>query len=218
MLTWNLFHGRSVPETPHGLANAFTAALAGWAWDVALLQEVPPWWGPRLGRACGASARTALTSRNVLLPLRRAVAVRAPHLIKSDGGGANTILVRGQPITEHRRETLRWWPERRVAHAVRTADGAWWGNLHAQVHSEERALADARTAALALLGWSAPAPRVILGGDANVRRPLAPGFRHMGGHDVDHVLARGWERVGARRLDAGPLSDHAPVLVELRPV
>ncbi|MGI8623300.1 MAG: endonuclease/exonuclease/phosphatase family protein [Solirubrobacteraceae bacterium] len=217
ILTWNLFHGRSVPEAPHGLANAFAAALSGWEWDVALLQEVPPWWGPWLGRACGASARTAFTSRNVLLPVRRAVAVRAPQLIKSNGGGANTILVRGQAVTDHRRVALRWWPERRIAHAVRTADGAWWGNLHAQVHSEARALADARTAARALLGWSASAPRVVLGGDTNVRRPVAPGFRHMGGNDVDHVLARGWERVGARRLDAGPLSDHAAVLVELRP-
>lgn len=218
VLTWNLFHGRSVPETPHGLANAFAATLAGWAWDVALLQEVPPWWGPWLGHACEASARTALTSRNVVLPLRRAVAVRAPQLIKSNGGGANTILVRGQQITEHRGVRLRWRPERRVAHAVRTTDGAWWGNFHAQVHSEERALADAATAARALLGWSAPAPRVVLGGDTNVRRPLAPGFRHMGGNNVDHVLARGWERVGAEKLDAGSLSDHAPVLVELRAV
>lgn len=217
VLTWNLFHGRSVPETPHALANAFAAALSAWEWDVALLQEMPPWWGPWLGRACGANVRTALTSRNALLPLRRAVAVRAPQLIKSNGGGANAILVRRQQVTEHRCVTLRWWPERRVAHAVRTADGAWWGNLHAQVHSEERALADARTAARALLGWSAPAPRVVLGGDTNVRRPLAPGFRHMGGHHIDHVLARGWERVGARRLDAGPLSDHTPVVVEVRP-
>ena len=35
-------------------------------------------------------------------------------------------------------------------------------------------------------------------------------------HGVDHVLARGLEPVGeARVLERGPLSDHAPVLVEL---
>ena len=71
VLTWNLFHGRSVPDTPRDRLADFAAALAAWEWDVALLQEVPPWWPPALGRACGASARTALTSRNWLLPVTR---------------------------------------------------------------------------------------------------------------------------------------------------
>ena len=217
VLTWNLFHGRSRPGAGRDLTAEFAAAIASWPWDVALLQEVPPWWGPELGRASGASARTALTSRNALPGLRRALAVRFPDVLKSEGGGANAILVRGQAITEHRRATLRRRPERRVVHAVRTADGAWWANLHAQVHSEERALADARTAAEAVLGWSGGAPRVLLGGDTNLRKPVAPGFVHLGGNWVDHVLGQGWARVGAERLDAGPLSDHAPVLVELAP-
>jgi endonuclease/exonuclease/phosphatase family metal-dependent hydrolase len=215
VLTWNLFHGRSVPGAGRDLMPEYAAAIAGWEWDVALLQEVPPWWGPTLGRTAGADARTALTSRNVLLPVRRALAVRFPDVIKSNGGGANAILVRGQAIAEHRSVVLRRRPERRVAHAVRTADGTWWANLHAQVHSEERAQADVRAAARALDGWAAGAPRLVLGGDTNVQRPVAPGFAHLGGNNVDHVLARGWTRVGARTLDAGRLSDHEPVLVEL---
>ena len=70
VLTWNLFHGRSVPSAGRNLLNEFAARLNGWAWDVALLQEVPPWWPPLLGRACGAEHRLVLTSRNSLLPLR----------------------------------------------------------------------------------------------------------------------------------------------------
>ena len=31
-------------------AREFTAALDGWDWDVALLQEVPPWWPARARR------------------------------------------------------------------------------------------------------------------------------------------------------------------------
>lgn len=217
VLTWNLFHGRSVPGAGRDLTHDFAAALAAWEWDVALLQEVPPWWGPELGCASGASARTALTSRNALLPVRRELATRFPDVIKSNGGGANTILVRGQVIEEHRTATLRWWPERRVVHAVRLQGGSWWGNLHAQVHSQERARADARTAARELRGWSDDAPRLVLGGDLNDPEPVAPGFTHLGGHHIDHVLARGWRRVGAQRLDAGLLSDHAPVLVEIAP-
>ena len=46
VLTWNLMHGRSVPPAGRDLRAEFTAALAGWEWDVALLQEVPPWWPP----------------------------------------------------------------------------------------------------------------------------------------------------------------------------
>jgi len=42
VLTWNLFHGRSVPDAPREQLADFAARLAGWEWDVALLQEVPP--------------------------------------------------------------------------------------------------------------------------------------------------------------------------------
>src|SRR4051812_21463407 len=142
VLTWNLFHGRAVPPAGRDLLAEFAATLAGWEWDVALLQEVPPWWPPELGRASRASARRALTSRNVCVPVQRALAERWPDIIKSWGGGANAILVRGPRVLEQRRLALRWRPERRVVHAVRLDSGLWIGNLHAQVHSEERAQAD----------------------------------------------------------------------------
>ena len=71
VLTWNLYHGRAVPPAGRDLLAEFAAALAGWDWDVALLQEVPPWWPPALARACDAQQRSALTSRNALPALRR---------------------------------------------------------------------------------------------------------------------------------------------------
>jgi len=217
VLTWNLFHGRSVPPAGRELEREFAELLASWDWDVALLQEVPPWWPPALARAAGADQRLALTSRNALLPLRRALARRRPDLIKSGGGGANAILVRGASIREHRVHRLRWWPERRVVHAVALEGGPWVANLHAQVHSDERACADIAEAARVALAWAGDAP-AILGGDLNVRDPgTVAGFAHAGGHGVDHVLARGLAPVGAARaLDRGALSDHAPVRVELR--
>src|SRR3954462_10755236 len=134
VLTWNLFHGRSKPEAPHSLLPDFAARIAGWEWDVALLQEVLPWWPPELGRAAGASARMALTSRNVLPPLQRLGAEPRPHVIKSWAGGCNAILVRGQAIREHRFRLLRFLPERRVVHGVRLEDGTWVSNVHTQVH------------------------------------------------------------------------------------
>ncbi|HVW17558.1 MAG TPA: endonuclease/exonuclease/phosphatase family protein, partial [Solirubrobacteraceae bacterium] len=71
VLTWNLFNGRAVPTAGRPLLEEFAAAIAGWEWDVALLQEVPPWWPPSLALAAAAEQRTALTSRNAVLPLRR---------------------------------------------------------------------------------------------------------------------------------------------------
>ena len=73
VLTWNLFHGRAVPPAGRELFDEFATALAGWEWDVALLQEVPPWWpacslGARL--RCGGAARVDLAEPR-LLPARR---------------------------------------------------------------------------------------------------------------------------------------------------
>jgi endonuclease/exonuclease/phosphatase family metal-dependent hydrolase len=217
VLTWNLFHGRAVPEERRPLLAQFAARLASWEWDVALLQEVPPWWAPRLGEACGATARTALTSRNWLLPVTRRVADRRPDLSKSWGGGANTILVRGESVSEHRVLRLRRWPERRVAHAVLLERGWWLCNLHAQAHSERRAQADIAKA----ISWMFPptqhAPG-ILAGDMNTHEPLAPGFAHAAGHGVDHVLVRGLEVAApGRTLERDALSDHCPVLADVAP-
>src|SRR3954447_6943752 len=136
VLTWNLFHGRAVPAAGRSLAAEFRAAIEGWDWDVALLQEVPPWWPGRWPWACDV----ALTSRNCALPVRRALAERRPDLMKSGGGGANAILVREGAVADRWRRRLRLWPERRVAHGVPRADTGVV-NLHAQVHSDARACA-----------------------------------------------------------------------------
>src|SRR4051794_5706057 len=206
VLTWNLFHGRSVPPAGRSLEGEFRAALAGWEWDVALLQEVPPWWP---GMWPWAFDR-ALTSRNFGLPVRRWLADRWPDVVKSSGGGSNAILVRSGEIDARWRLRLRWLPERRVAHGVRLGD-VWIVNLHAQVHSDARAYADIAKAAAR---W-ASSPHVVLGGDTNVRRPRADGFTVAGGHGVDHVLVRGFAPARVSVLDRGTLSDHAPVLVDL---
>ena len=215
VLTWNLYHGRSRPPAGRSLLNEFCAALDGWAWDVALLQEVPPWWPPPLARACRAQERTQLTSRNWLLPVRRAISVRNPDILKSNGGGANAILVRGQ-ILEHREVRLRRRPEGRGAQGVRLADGGWVVNVHSHNHPEELALADTRKAIDAALEWAAGAP-LIFGGDVNLKRPPAfPGLVHLGGNHVDHLLSNGRAATGPREvLDRGVLSDHPPVAVTL---
>jgi endonuclease/exonuclease/phosphatase family metal-dependent hydrolase len=215
VLTWNLAHGRAVPPAGHYLLDEFSAALASWEWDLALLQEVPPWWPPLLAGAANAGQRSVLTSRNALLPLRRAVATRWPDVIKSNGGGANAILARGGVIAEQRTLRLCLLPERRRLQAIRLEDGTWVGNLHATVRDDAAARRESLLAATTILGWAGGAP-VVLGGDFNVRSLELPGLEKIGGHDVDLVFAAGFERAGGPDvLPHDRLSDHAPVLVEL---
>src|SRR5215218_3158977 len=140
-LTWNLYHGRSPEPVGRSLLNEFARTLAGWEWDVALLQEVPPWWPPLLAEAAGAQWRRRLTSRNFGLWLRREISARNPDLLKSNGGGCNAILVRGAAIEEHRTQLLTRRPERRYAHGVRTTHG-WIVNVHASTHRDEWARRD----------------------------------------------------------------------------
>jgi endonuclease/exonuclease/phosphatase family metal-dependent hydrolase len=213
VLTWNLCHGRAMPPAGRYLLEEFSVALAGWDWHVALLQEVPPWWPAALARACDADQRLVLTSRNGLLPLRRAIAIRRPDLIKSGGGGANAILVRTGVIVEQRTQRLCLLPERRQLQAVQLKDGVWIGNLHATVHDEPAARREGRAAAQAVRGWAGATPS-LLGGDFNVRDFELPGMKLIGGHDVDHVYAAGLSATaGPEVLEHGPLSDHAPLLV-----
>jgi endonuclease/exonuclease/phosphatase family metal-dependent hydrolase len=208
ILTWNLMHGRAVPPAGRELFEEFAEALAGWPWEAALLQEVPPWWPDRLAARLNAEQRFVLTSRNSLLAVRRAVAIRRPDLIKSNGGGANAILVRDGEILEHRVGRLSLLPERRWVHGVRLGCGLWVANLHLQ-----GTLDQAREAAAFALAWAGPEP-LVLGGDFNLRSVELEGFAPAGKNDVDHVLVRGMEVAEpARVLVRGQLSDHAPVSV-----
>jgi len=205
-----------VPSAGHDLFDEFAAALAGWEWDVALLQEVPPWWPAPLAARLHAEQRLVLTSRNALLPLRRAIAKRAPDAIKSNGGGANAILVRsGDSIAEHRVQRLCVWPERRWVHAVRlSAAGVWVANLHGG-----GPIRDAHRAAETTRSWAGVAP-LVLGGDFNIRHLTLDGFEYAGGDGVDLVFVRGLRpgpAPAAEVLDRGRLSDHAPVAVTLAP-
>jgi endonuclease/exonuclease/phosphatase family metal-dependent hydrolase len=215
VLTWNLYHGRSRPSAGRSLLNEFAAALDGWEWDVALLQEVPPWWPPLLARGTGAQERTQLTSRNSFLPVRMAISRRNPDILKSNGGGADAILVRGE-AGEHRAIRLRRVPEGRWAHGVRLPDGTWVVNVHSHNHPEPLALADTQKALAAAREWAGAAP-LVFGGDINLKHPPAlDGLVHVAGNHVDHLFTDGRPAAGRGKvLDRGTLSDHPPVAVTL---
>ena len=216
VLTWNLKHGRAVPPAGHELFDEFCRALAGWTWDVALLQEVPPWWPAQLDSRLGAQSRLVLTSRNLGLALRREVATRWPDAIKSNGGGCNAVLVRGGlSIVDCRALRLCLLPERRWLLGARLGSGLWVGTVHLTGGRRRAATREAQIAAGAMVAW-AGGGAAVLGGDFNIRSLSVPGFEFAGRYRVDHVFARGLHAVGAPEVpQRGRLSDHDPVLVSL---
>jgi endonuclease/exonuclease/phosphatase family metal-dependent hydrolase len=237
ILCFNLFHGRAVPSAGRSLLPEFASLIAGWSWDIALLQEVPPWWVPALARACGADARSALTSRNAGLALRRRVADRWPDVAKSNGGGANAILARTHPLADHSAHRLRLWPERRVLQLARLDNGGggtWLANLHASTNRARARAEVIRAWELALAqagatGGSAAPARLLFGGDLNLFDPPMPeglGVVHAAASAVDHVFALGAraaagpERPATRlHLDGRMLriSDHDAVIATVAP-
>ena len=152
-----------------------------------------------------------LTSRNFGLSLRRAISSRNPDILKSNGGGANAILVRGA-IEEHRTERLTWRPERRCAHGVRLARRAWVVNVHASTHREAWARRDTLRALARV-----PREPLLFGGDVNLRgKPELPGpaaRRRQPRRPPLHP--RNAARRRSRCSTAGRLSDHPPVRVTL---
>src|SRR5690348_2058163 len=151
VLVWNLFHGRDFPPDPalrtwrsrllrfdernathvqvnRDLLPEFAQLLAAATWDVALLQECPPRFAAPLAAACGAEWQRALTSRNMLGPLRALLARQNPDLMASGEGGSNVTLVRVPGplggIAERRELTIhQGLPERRSMALTRTASG-----------------------------------------------------------------------------------------------
>lgn len=259
-LTWNLFHGRDHPPDPslctrrsrllrvtetnsthaqvnRSLREEFAGTLAGFAWEVALLQEAPPHWLTALGRRAGAqSGALALTARNWGAPVRRRLAELNPDLVSVFEGGSNQVLVR-RPwrITESRRLTLTHRPERRrMLWARLVAPGGaslCVANMHLTSFDSPAAGREALLAAERAVEWARDDP-LVFGGDLNMPEVSDHLWRRFGlgpappPETTDHLLGRGIEMLeppralppAAREVPAGPagravrLSDHAPVV------
>lgn len=259
-IAWNLFHGRDFPPDPRlrtwrsrllrieernethvqvnrDLAAEFAEMLAGWRWDVALLQECPPRFAVPLARACAAEGHRVLTSRNSLGALRGLLARQNPDLMASGEGGSNLTLVRPARlggIAERRELTIHEGePERRAMAFTRTGAGLCVANLHATNDRPELASADVLRAASLATEWAAGAP-LLFGGDLNLRPAENPElFARLdeefgltgttAPNAIDHLLSRDLEIVeppvawpAERREPAVEgralrLSDHAPV-------
>ena len=260
-MTWNLYHGRDHPperalltwrsrllrraelgrthaQVNHPLLGAFSEVLAGWEWNVALLQEVPPRWLAPLCRACGAGGAGSLTSRNLFPSLRAALAEWNPDLIASNEGGSNVVLARPPlRIADVERVTLAKRPERRrmlLARVEGPGGRLAVANMHLSASSTGRGSAEVLEAARRATAFADGDP-LVFGGDLNLRPAREPAAfealrerfeltRPTSPQAIDHLLARGFLPLEAPRAlppeareVEGPaglrvrLSDHAPV-------
>lgn len=236
VITWNLFHGRDAPpdrslhtwrsrllkiaergpeyvQVNRSLFAEFATALSSMGWDLALLQESPPRWAPRLAEALGAETHLAHTSRNWLPRVQGLIADFNPDLIASSEGGSNLTLVRGavlegsEAAISERRELVihEGRPERRTMAFTRIEAGLCVANLHATNDQPDVAGPEVLHAAETAIEWAQGSP-LLFGGDLNLRPAQQPEVfeqlreRHglappTGPQAIDHLLARGLEIV-----------------------
>ncbi len=237
--TWNLFHGRTVPEGRELHLERMVRLVTADAPGLVALQEVPVWALDRLEawsgmRAVSAIAMpalggrlawrlTALDSRR----LRSALVGQANVLLLGSGVGpvAEQRVVRLNPLSVQRLHRLGLWPRldwfrnRRLAQVVPVnlaGEGVHAVNLHASKGAEL-----ARVELDRLAGLLPAGPAIVLG-DFNVAGMSLPGFS-AALPGVDQILVRDiafgrppepWPKARRRHGD-GLLSDHAPVEARL---
>jgi endonuclease/exonuclease/phosphatase family metal-dependent hydrolase len=193
--TWNLFHGRSVPETRRNHLEKMVALVTRDDPDIVCVQELPVWALPFLERwsgmhAAGAVSMPALGGRAA----RRITRIDPQRLRSAFTGQAQAILVSRRltitgnravlalnPPHTRRREARRhalplatriaWARNRRVAQLVGVSVA---GGSVVVVNLHLSSLADSRPADAELLrsvtyaeGFAAPGEPVVIAGDLN---------------------------------------------------
>ena len=144
--SWNVFHGRTSPETRHVHVEVAVRRISTGDPDIVCLQELPVWSLPRLHLWSGAAAFASVAMPPLGGPFARRLTDLAPGLLRSAlTGQANaTLISRRLTVGGHetlelnprwfrrraarqegltRSETRDWARNRRVAQVVRVGSG-----------------------------------------------------------------------------------------------
>jgi endonuclease/exonuclease/phosphatase family metal-dependent hydrolase len=221
--SWNVFHGRTWPESRSTHLEDMVRLVSDGA-DVVALQEVPLWALRRLDDWSGMTARWACTMPALYGPIGHAAAAFDPIRFRSQTTGqANALLVGKElRLTGQRmrilnpdlgtRDRLLRWRQRRTCHAVDIDDGGR-GIVVGNLHTDGDPTQVARAVALV-----ADAGACILCGDFNIPAYALAGFS-VPLEGIDQILVRGLELAEPpvrwdderRRVGRRLLSDHAPI-------
>lgn len=227
--SWNVFHGRTVPEgrTLH-VERAVRLAAEGTP-DIVCLQELPVWALARLEEWSGLTALGAVTMPPLAGPLARRLTDTDPRRLRSAlTGQANAVLLTrrldvpdGQrravlnPRALRRREASRlglpphvrlaWGRNRRVGQLVRIAAGgesAIVVNLHLTSSPDSRPAEAELAEALRLVDELArPGEPVVVCGDLNLAPAGSEALAALGAAGFTPPLA-GIDQILARGLTA----------------
>jgi len=193
--TWNVFHGRTVPETRSLRLEEMIRLVTAGEPDLVCLQEVPVWALGRLSAWSGMSAVGAVAMPPLGGPLGRRLSDLEPRLLRAAlCGQGNAVLVRrGLRIEERRRVVLNplrfrrtearrlrlsrraelvWGLNRRVAQLVRVGTlgrSLLAVNVHLTADPDHRLAEAELRAVLALVDEArGAADSVLLCGDLNL--------------------------------------------------
>jgi endonuclease/exonuclease/phosphatase family metal-dependent hydrolase len=207
--TWNLFHGNSDPPQRRAFLRRMVELVTADRPDVVLLQEIPVWALSQLSSWSGMEAVRAVARRG--WPGGRWPTELHHGLFRSafTGEGDAILVARRFRLSDRRRAVVNVSGLRRIVHGVRLDGGVFVANAHiAGDHEQLRRVAE----------FVADEPRVVLGGDLNLRGAGLPGFSPPLAGSIDQILVRGlpagtpvaWPE-DRRRVARTLLSDHAPV-------
>jgi endonuclease/exonuclease/phosphatase family metal-dependent hydrolase len=238
--TWNIFHGRSVPEGRTLHVEHMVRLVTGDQPGIVALQEVPVWALSQVEQWSGMRALGAVAMRARGGPFARWLTALDPRRLRSTLVGQANVLLLGAAVEtvgaqqvfrlnpRALRGTVRvgeakrldWARNRRVCQivSVRVAGTAFHAvNLHASKWP------DLALVELERLGGLIPDGPALVCGDLNTPETGLPGFsRPLPG--IDQILLRGLELerpparwpAERRRHDGALLSDHAPVEARLQ--
>jgi endonuclease/exonuclease/phosphatase family metal-dependent hydrolase len=223
--TWNLFHGRTSPETGRHHLERMVRLVSTGRPSIVCLQEVPLWALPSLAAWSRMQARWTVTKRAFGGPVAETLQRANARIARSGVTGQANVLLLAPDLRVAAFAVQRLNPgvrgERRTCQLarLRLPGGEL---LAANLHATNRAGTARRELEIVerLVGGSRPA---IVAGDYNVRQTGLQGFSPaIAG--IDQIVVRGLELLRApapwpderRRIEGGVLlSDHSPIEAEM---
>ena len=208
--SWNLFHGNTQPPQRRAFLKQMVQLVTQDAPDVVCLQEVPLWALGFLEHWSGMR-HVGAVARRPRIPLGRWPTELHHGLFRSafTGEGGAILAARHYELSDERTAVVSSEGLRRIVHGVRLDGGIYVANAH--ISGDHAQL-------LRVAEFLLDEPRVIVGGDFNLRGEGLPGFSTPLPSSIDQILVRGlpggtayrWPE-DRRRVQRRLLSDHAPV-------